>query len=155
MKHFHNVRMSVFIKPEDRLDDPNIESKLLDAIKFLYPNVGLDDKEPKIFTETVEGLEGRKIEIIKLDILKEAHTNFFLKNLLSKLTSEQKDLIVKEADLRVDDNLDFFIRFDKKKLFNKELEITTSGDCVHIRASVAAFPKNLDTATAVVKEMFK
>ena len=41
------------------------------------------------------------------------------------------------------------------KLFNKELEITTSGDCVHIRASVAAFPKNLDTATAVVKEMFK
>ena len=155
MKHFHDVRMSVFIKPEDRLEDPDIESKSIAAITFLYPNLGLDNKEPKITKEIVEGLEGRKIDILKLDILKEAHTNFFLKNLLSKLSIEQKSLIVKESDIRVDDHLNFFIRFDKKKLANNQLEITTSGDCVHIRASVAAFPKNFDTATKVVKEMFK
>jgi len=34
-------------------------------------------------------------------------------------------------------------------------ELTTSGDCFHIKMNIAAFPKKIDTALVVIDDMLK
>ena len=54
-----------------------------------------------------------------------------------------------------DDDLNFFLRLEKPKLFNHEYWITDSGDCMHIKINLAAFPKKKEKAAPLIKEIFK
>ena len=55
--------------------------------------------------------------------------------------------ILKQIESRLDEELNFFLRLDKEKWVNeKEMKLTDSGKCFHIKISVAAFPKNMDIA---------
>ena len=62
-------------------------------------------------------------------------------------------MVVKQED-RLDEECNFFIRLDKEKLMNGECWITDSGDCYHIKISVAAFPKKKERAKQVVEQIF-
>ncbi|HHE36835.1 MAG TPA: hypothetical protein ENL16_03405, partial [Candidatus Woesearchaeota archaeon] len=90
---------------------------------------------------------------LEVELKKEKHTNAFLKSLKQKLNSQQKSVLVKQEN-RLDDECNFFIRLDKHKLLNDEYWITDSGDCYHVRISIAAFPKNKESARKVVEQVF-
>jgi RNA binding exosome subunit len=157
MKYCHMITMNVFVKPENILQDPDISRKTLECIKGIISiDWDKEDKQQEILkTINAEGFENRKIIIHELHLHKESHTTQFINNLMHHLTIEQKQFLTTDKHARLDENLEFFIRLDKNKLLNNIYELTTSGDCFHIKMNIAAFPKKRETALKVIDEMLK
>ena len=86
---------------------------------------------------------------------KQKHTSLFLKNLMKKLSQEQKDLLLRQLESRLDETLHFYIRLDKNKLLDNEYFITDSGNCFHIKIAIAAYPHKRDVAIEVMKYILK
>lgn len=149
MKYANRVVLKVFSNPED--DETAIRTGLL----FLssYTKEELESEKIKIDEIRAKGFNEKTIKILTLELIKDRHCNHFLKFLNENLTNEQRQLLIDQTD-RIDDNIDFFIRFEKESLFKKEFNITESGDCFHVRISLAAFPKNKMSAHKLIKEIF-
>lgn len=142
------IWISVFAKEEENAAE--IE-------KFLKELVGLDIEKEKIkfSCKTAIGFHERKIKIMEIVLEKNRHINEFLKNLASKFNQEQKELLARQAESRLDDDFNFFLRLDKEKLLCKECWITDTGNCYHLKMSIACFPKKRENALAVIKQIFK
>lgn len=153
MKILHTVTISVFIKPEDRNLLPDLDDKVARAFHLLMP---MDFDAEKIFLrkELAEGFNNRTITIYKLQIIKEAHTNIFVKKLLKVLNNDQIDLLLRQIDTRLDDELNFYIRFGKQELLREDIFIIDYGDCFHLKLAVAAFPRNKAAAKEILNKIF-
>jgi len=153
MKLAHSIRLSVFIKPEDIAQDLEIEKKVMNCLKSLLP-FDLEAEKIKIEKEVVVGFNNRNISILKLELVKESHTSMFIKNLLTKLNPDQRSLLLRQAESRLDENLDFFIRLGKDELLRGNYYITETGECFHIRIGIAAFPKKREAALEIIEQIF-
>lgn len=145
MKYLNNITFTLFIK--DAKIEEEETNKLLSLIPF-----SLEEEKLVLKRSASTGLSDNTIIILTLKLEKERHTNAFLSFLQEHLSKEQKELLLTQEN-RLDDNCDFFIRFKKDDLPN--LIFTDEGDCVHIRMSVAAFPKKKERALERIKEIFK
>ena len=102
------------------------------------------------------GFSETEIKIYELQLSKQNLIAQFLRNFVACLTAGQKKTILNHKESRLDENLDFFIRFDKDVWMQKEmLELTDSGKCFHLRMSIAAFPRKREVALVVVDNIFK
>lgn len=146
MKYFHSITLNVFSKPED--DEEKIKTALLGLIPL-----DLEKEKIEIKTQNVSGFNERKIKIIEVKLLKQRHTDAFFEFLMSKLNDEQKRLLLRQKESRLDDNIDFFIRLDKDRLLSGEYFITDFGNCFHIKISIAAFPAKKEIALKIVDEI--
>jgi len=146
MRLANNIKISVFIKPED--DEPAVKKHLLALIPF-----DLDEEKLVLHRNKATGFNQREIIILEVDFQKERLTNKFLEFLKSKFNEQQKESILKQEN-RLDEECNLFIRLDKAKLLSGEYWITDSGDCYHIRISIAAFPKKREKAKQVVEKIF-
>ena len=96
------------------------------------------------------------IKIFTIELVKEKHTNYFLEFLNSKLTKEQKMLLLSQKESRLDEEQFFFIRLDKTELVeNDRFFITDSGNCVHIRMSIASFPRKRKVALQAIAKLLR
>ena len=154
MRYIHNAKITIFLKPEEYIGHTEIIQKVKDLFHKLLP-LDLEKEKVLIQEETVESFENRKIKIYSLEFTKEAHTKTFIKTLKGLLKEEQCKKILEQRWSRLDDDLFFYIRLDKEAALKDVFELTDSGDCIHIKMHVAAFPKNRDAALKVVDEMFK
>lgn len=145
MKIAHNIKLSVFAHEEE--DAEKIERVFLSLLSFEPNKEKLD-----IRRITATGFRERKIMILEIILKKDRHIKKFLDILKEKISSEQKKLILKQAESRLDDALDFFIRLDKQRLLNNKFWVTDSGDCFHIKISVAAYPAKREAALDVIRE---
>jgi len=144
----HNMCITVFCKPEENIEI--ITKKLLFLVPFNLEKEKIELKKTKAI-----GFNEKKIVILKIYLKKEFHINLFLTNLSKNLTDEQKSLIIKQADSRLDNELNFFLRFDKSKLINEDkLWLTDKGDCYHIRMKIAAFPHKREVASKTIEKIF-
>jgi RNA-binding protein len=144
VKFVHSVKITVFAKQGE--DSEKIKAALLNLVP---PG---DEKDKCVLkNSTAEGFESN-IKILELFISKDRIVSGFIKHLKVLLSDEQKETILGE-DNRVDDECFFYIRLDKKSLLDGRCELTGSGDCFHIKMSMAAFPKKREAAIAVVKKM--
>jgi len=144
----HNICLTVFCKPEE--DIGLITEKLL----FLVP-FNIKKEKIKLKKTTAFGFNNKKIIISGIYLKKESHTNLFLANLAEKLTDEQKLLINKQAESRLDHELNFFLRLDKGRLVNEnKLWLTDRGDCYHIKIKIASFPKKKEVALKIINKIF-
>ena len=144
----HTICITVFCKPEE--DIGLITEKLL----FLAP-FDLKKEKIKLKKRTAVGFNNRKIIILEVYLKKESHTNLFLTHLVKKLTDEQKLLIKKQAESRIDDELNLFLRLDKIRLINEnKLLLTDKGDCFHIKIKIAAFPHKREAALKIIDKIF-
>ena len=149
MKLAHLTKLSVFSKQEDN------ETDVLNSFLSLIP-FNLEEEKLQINTSTAEGFEHTKIKIFELTLTKEKHTTKFLNALTSRLSDEQKQLILSQAESKLDEELKFFLRFDKEKLLKEnKLWITDKGNCFHIKISIAAFPSTKEKALEVINSIFK
>jgi RNA binding exosome subunit len=157
MKYAHTISMNVFVKPEDTQLDKDISKKTLECIKsMILIDWNKENATQEILkSATVEGFENRKIIIHELHISKESHTNQFINNLMHHLTIEQKQYLITDKHNRLDENLEFFMRLDKNKLLQGIYELTTGGDCFHIKINIAAFPKKRESALKVIDEILQ
>lgn len=147
MKYAHLIKLSVF-----SYEHENSEG-ILEAFLGFFP-FNLEENKVLLKKSAAEGFNDRKITILEVILSKANLVNEFLENLLNNLNKEQKEQILMEAESRLDENLDFFIRFDKEEwLNNRKLELTDSGKCFHLKISIAAFPKKREIALNVVKKL--
>ena len=149
MRLIHRATMTAFSKPEEDIQ------AIREGISALVP-FNMEEAKIQLQVQNAEGFDHRNIKILTIILAKEAHTNDFLDFLLEKLTDEQKKLLVSQAESRLDDNLDFFIRIDKDQwMKEREVWLTDSGSCFHIKLSLAAYPKNRQSALNVVEKIFQ
>lgn len=152
MRYIHNAKITVFLKPEEYYNNPSFVQKIKDLFHKLLP-VEFDKEKLAILEEQVESFENRKIKIYTLEFTKEAHTKIFIKTLKDLLTNQCQTLLEQKWS-RLDEELFFYIRLDKETALKDVFELTDSGDCIHIKMHIAAFPKNRETALKTVTEMF-
>ncbi len=151
MKYFNKITISVFIKIDEGEDLELTKQKLLDLFPF-----NLTEEKIILREETNKGFNERKIKILTVELLKEAHTNKFFEFLLQKITRDDKSAILRQKESRLDQELYFYLRFDKQKWIQKnELELTDSGDCFHIKLALAAFPRKREVAINLIEKIFK
>ena len=150
MKIAHQIKVKVFSYEKNNEDEKLVLDKFLQLFPF-----NLKDEKIELKNTNALGLNENKITIFEVALTKEKHTNLFLNNLIKNLDEEQKKLILSQLESRLDNNLDFFLRFDKNEyLKNNKLKLTDSGNCFHIEISVAAFPKKREIASGIVKQIF-
>lgn len=148
MKFAHIIKVSVF---SHESEDPD---QIFSAFLKLFP-FELEEEKIKLQKGQATGFEQKQIHIFEVDLKKNKHINAFLKKLMKNLKPEQKSLILKQAESRLDDELNFYLRFDLKELLlNKKLELVDHGHCFHIKMSIAAFPAKKEQALNIVKELF-
>ena len=145
MKLAHNVAIRVFLKPGE-------EEACAKTLESLVP---LDLGKEKILVRksTAEGMAGGKIMILGLVLEKDRHIRAFIESLLEHLSAEDKRELATQEN-RVDEECDFYLRLDKKGLLSGEWKLTGSGDCYHVRMSIAAYPKKRENALELVKKVF-
>ncbi len=148
MRWVHRVTITAFAKPEE--DVEGIRQGVIVLVPF-----DLNRARVVLETKNAQGFNERTIKIFSISLSREAQTNDFLDFLLNKLADEQKRLLISQAESRLDANLDFFIRIDKDHwMKEREIWLTDSGNCFHIKLAVAAYPKKLDAALILVRKLF-
>ncbi len=147
MKLAHYIKISVFIHEEE--DRETIFNKLISLVPF-----DLKKEKIKLNEDTAIGFNNKKIKTYEIVLEKDRHIKAFLEKLKESLSQEQKELLIAQAESRLDNELHFFIRLDKEKLLNNEFWITDSGNCFHVRISIAAFPAKREQALEVVNQIF-
>ena len=150
MKYAHLIQAKVFSYEKD-YDD---EKQIFEKIQQLFP-FNFEDEKLQVTKTSAFGFNKKKIAVLEIILQKERHTSKFLESLANKLDVRQKRIILTQAESRLDNNLDFFLRFDKGELVKHDkLVLTDSGKCFHIRISLAAFPKKRQNALEIISKIF-
>lgn len=153
MKYIHNAKITIFLKPEEYHSAPELIIKIKNIFHKLLP-IDFDKEKIVILEEQVESFENRKIKIFTLEFSKESQTKVFLKTFKDLIRHEQCKTLVTQKESRLDEELFFYVRLDKEAALKEVFELTDSGDCVHIKMHVAAFPTHREPALKTVEEMF-
>ncbi|MBI5066030.1 hypothetical protein HZA97_07370 [Candidatus Woesearchaeota archaeon] len=147
MKLAHFIEISVFAKPEENIEE--IKRGIINLIPF-----NLEEEKLNLVEQNATSFNERTIKIFTVNLTKETHTNRFLKSVFRALSEHSKQLLKTQLDSRMDDEMRFFLRFDKQKWTKeKELFLTDSGDCYHVKATIFAFPKTKENAKEAVKKI--
>ena len=150
MKIAHQIKIKVFSYEKINEDNKLILDKFLELFPFDFKDEKIELKKTE-----AEGFHEKKIIVFETILNKEKHIKRFLENLNQKLGNEEKNRIISQLDSRLDDNLDFFLRFDKEEyLKNNKLNLTDSGNCFHVSMSIAAFPKKREIGLKIVRDVF-
>ncbi len=83
-----------------------------------------------------------------------SHVNEFLENLADELTTAEKEKVLEELDRRMDRKGRLYIRLDKKGLSEEKCTVVDRGDCYKIQCSIATYPRDIEEAKKIVKELF-
>jgi RNA binding exosome subunit len=133
MKKINYVEISIFNK------------KLLDFKEKIAKLTNNSPEIKKIKIETIPPNEEftEEIYVVKLKI--EETGEEFIKELLKK---------VKISDENVDEKANLYIRLNKQKFFEDNIyELTSSGDCIHIKANLSAHPAKKEKGIELLKEL--
>ena len=148
MKLMHSIKLTVFSYEHENSDE------ILNSFLKFFP-FSLEENKIKLVKRNATGFGDSKIEIFEVLLIKTSLINQFLDFILENLDDVQKGTLIQQAESRLDENLDFFIRFDKDSwVKNEKLELTDSGKCFHLKMSVAAFPTKREVALGIVKKIF-
>jgi len=146
--YLHTACLRVFAKGDE--DFGKIRKRFLEFFPF-----GLDEEGIELKEQTAIGFKERKIRILEATLSKKRHLKMFIEHILNMLKG-QKELLIRQKESRLDEDLDFFIRFDKDRMLETgEYLITDSGNCFHLKLSIAAFPAKREIALAIIDKIFK
>lgn len=146
MKQIHHITISVFAKLEEDIE--GIKEGFLSLFPF-----DLEEKKVDLVQRNMQGFNERTIVSYEVVLEKSGVVGLFFENLKSNLNNEQKDLLIRQKESRLDEELNFFIRLDKEKLMDGDYFITDSGNCYHIKMKIAVFPAKRDSALEVIDEL--
>ena len=132
----HNIKFRAFVYENESVDD------ISQAILNILP-------EAEIEAEDAEGLLEDKIIILSGIVSKKRYTKTFFNTLL-----DWTDLDKLNSDLerKMDEKGNWFLRFDKEDALDEKWTILDSGDSIHLKIKVAAFPAKKEIAVEKVRE---
>ena len=132
----HNIKFRVFIYENEDVDE------LSQAILNILP-------EAEIEAEEAEGLTEDKIIILSGTVSKKRYTKEFF-NLL--LESVDLDKLNDDLERKMDEKGNWFLRFDKEDAIDEKMTIKDSGDSIHLKIKIAAYPAKKEIAVDKVRE---
>ncbi|MCF7862032.1 hypothetical protein K9M79_07370 [Candidatus Woesearchaeota archaeon] len=138
------INLRLFIKPEE--DEDKLQQALFQLMDF-------DITKEKINEMTAKGFNERNIKIFEVQLSKKKNVRSFLRCLLLKLDDSEKEKLMSQAESRLDEANNFFLRLDKDALLKGRYVITDCGECFHIRLDIVTFPKNRDKALQEIREL--
>ena len=148
MKYAHSIKLTVF-----SYENENVQN-ILDAFLKFFP-FNLEENKVELKKTEAKGTTESNITIFEVVLTKTNLINQFLDFILDNLSDEQKQTLLRQIESRLDENLDFFIRFDKEEwIKNNKLELTDSGKCFHLKINVAAFPRKREVGLKIINELF-
>lgn len=145
----HSVTVRVFCGQEEN------ENEIMNGLKVLLP---FDHEKEKISIrrQNALGFSDRKIAIFEVVLTKNRHVKAFLDNLLSKISSTNRQMLLRQLDSRIDSDANFFVRLEKETLAKRnELLVTDGGNCYHTKIKLAAYPSNKETAMKILKGLLE
>jgi len=148
MNYAHNVIVTVFVKETENPEE------ILNRLKQLFP-FDIQKEKISVQQETATGINENKIIIYIVKLTKIRHITEFLQNLIKQLGPAQTKTLIEQKESRLDPNLIFYIRLDKKSLINQKYELTDKGDCYHIKIHLAAYPAKRGPALEIIEKIFK
>lgn len=134
----HNIRFREFVYEDEDLDE------LKQAILNIFPDAEIEIEE-------AEGLTENRILILTGVISKKRQTKEFFNKLLD-LDSEVLDKLVQDLDKKVDENGNLFLRLSKEDAVDEKITIVDSGDSIHLKIKIAAYPAKKEVAINKLKE---
>lgn len=134
----HNIRFREFVYENEDLDE------LKQAILNIFPDAEIE-------VEEAEGMTENRILILTGVVDKKRHTKEFFNKLL-ELDREVLDKLVDDLDRKVDENGNLFLRLSKEDAIDEKMTIIDSGDAIHLKIKIAAYPAKKDIAIQKVRE---
>ena len=134
----HNIRYRLFIYKDEN------EEELTQGLKNILPTAKID-------REIAEGVFEDKIIILfgKIDNKKE--TKEFVNNLFAMDKCDLEKLS-KDLHKKIDENGNLFLRFSKNMACEEKWEICESGDSIHLKIKIAAYPAKKEIAINLLNE---
>ena len=132
----HNIKFRAFVYEDESVEE------ISQAILNILP-------EAEIESEEAEGMLEDKIIILSGVVSKKRYTKTFFNTLL-----EFADLDKLNSDLerKMDEKGNWFLRFDKADALDEKWTILDSGDSVHMKIKIAAYPARKDIAVEKVRD---
>ena len=132
----HNIKFRAFVYENESVDE------ISQAILNILP-------EADIEAEEAEGLLEDKIIILSGMVSKKRYTKTFFNTLI-----EWTDLDKLNEDLerKMDEKGNWFLRFDKEDALDEIWTVKDSGDAIHLKIKIAAFPAKKEIALDKVRE---
>ena len=132
----HNIKFRAFVYEDESVEE------ISQAILNILP-------EAEIEAEEAEGMLEDKIIILSGVVSKKRYTKAFFNTLL-----EFTDLDKLNSDLerKMDEKGNWFLRFDKSDALDEKWTILDSGDSVHMKIKIAAYPARKDIAVEKVRD---
>ncbi|RBQ22921.1 RNA-binding protein [Candidatus Methanobinarius endosymbioticus] len=135
----HNIRYRIFV-----YEDEN-EEELIEGLKNILPTA-------KIEREVAEGMLEDKIVILSGKIDKKKEIKEFLKTLLA-MDKDFLEKLSKDLNRKTDENGNLFLRFSKDSACNEKWEICDTGDSIHLKVKIAAYPAKKEVAIKLLNEV--
>ena len=132
----HNIKFRAFVYEDESADE------ISQAILNILP-------EAEIEAEDAEGMLEDKIIILSGTVSKKRYTKTFFNTLI-----EWTDLDKLNDDLerKIDEQGNRFLRFDKKDALDEKWTILDSGDSIHLKIKIAAYPAKKEIAVEKIRE---
>ncbi|KZX13307.1 hypothetical protein MBORA_07380 [Methanobrevibacter oralis] len=136
-KMIHNIKFRAFVYEGEDIGE------ISQAILNILP-------EAEIEAEEAEGLMEDKIIILSGVISKKRYTKAFFNKLLELDT----DKLNTDLERKIDDKGNWFLRFSKNDAFNEKWTIIDSGDSIHLKIKIAAYPARKEIAIDKIRAVF-
>jgi RNA binding exosome subunit len=133
----HNISYRTFIYGTEN------EEKVKKAVKTLFPNTSPQKEE-------IEGYYKNPVLILHDKIEKNREIKDFIQS-LKKIPSSN---ILNNLDGKMDDKGNLFLRFDKQKAYQGDLQIVEHGDSIHVKIKIAAYPARKENAIKLARELW-
>ena len=132
----HNIKFRVFVYEDEDADE------LSQAVLNILPEAEIDAEE-------AEGLMEDRIIILSGVVSKKRYTKAFF-NLL--LDSVDLDKLNDDLERKIDEKGNWFLRFDKADAIDEKLTVKDSGDSIHLKIKIAAYPAKKEIAVEKLRE---
>lgn len=141
---FKSVSMSTIVHATES------EEKVKQAMRSILP------KEVEIKRSEAEGHYGDSKIILSADIERRPHLREFWDALLKKLEKGEREWLSKESISRIGEDCRLYLRLDKQyAIQNNHLRFTDTGDVLHVRINISAYPAKKDIAVEKMKEFIE
>ena len=132
----HNIKFRAFVYEDESIED------ISQAILNILP-------EAEIEAEEAEGMLDDKIIILSGRVSKKRYTKTFFNTLIEWTDS---DKLNEDLERKMDEKGNWFLRFDKEDALDEIWTIKDSGDAIHLKIKIAAFPAKKEIALDKVRE---
>ncbi|MBS3815324.1 MAG: hypothetical protein KGY45_02025 [Hadesarchaea archaeon] len=112
----------------------------------------LISEEIEINEEEAKGHYGDQINIISARIDRRPDLRGFWRKVLELMPDEDKKELIENALDRIADDCRLYLRFDKQAAVNEELILTDSGDALHVRINISAYPAKKSLAIEEMRD---